>query len=94
MKVITREDYMPRGKHFAILEFSSRRIPGDDRSRHSPGHGYPEHTEQYSTYSTTENEAEWKREIAILTERKKEFVAFRAGPLATITFNVEVKIEQ
>lgn len=93
MKTVNREDYMPRGKHFAILEFHSRHVPGDERSREAPGHGYGEHTEHYGTYRVTENEAEWKREIAILTERKKEFVAFPAGPLAKITFSVDVKIE-
>lgn len=92
MKIVNRDDYMPRGKHFAILEFHSRYVPGYDGQ--SPGHGCSaEHTEQYSIYRATESESEWKREIAILTERKKEFVAFPAGPLATITFSVDVKIE-
>lgn len=31
---------------FAALVTKSIRIPGDERSRSNPGHGYPEHTEQ------------------------------------------------
>ena len=32
-------------------------IPGDERSRMHPGHGYPEHTEEYVELVPFENEA-------------------------------------
>ncbi|QIG70155.1 hypothetical protein EVB87_055 [Rhizobium phage RHph_N28_1] len=38
------------GEHFAVLEFVNVTIPGDERSRTHPGHGYPESTEQYTKF--------------------------------------------
>jgi len=42
---ITSVDKLPQGEHWAILEDSSIHIPGDERSRTNPGHGYPASTE-------------------------------------------------
>lgn len=38
------------GDHLCVLEFVSVTIPGDERSRTHPGHGYPESTEQYTKF--------------------------------------------
>ena len=48
--------------HLCVLEFTSVTIPGDERSRTHPGHGYPEHTESYANLIRFENQAaleEW-----------------------------------
>lgn len=37
-------DLQPGMTYYGILKFSSITIPGDQRSRDCPGHGYPEHT--------------------------------------------------
>lgn len=46
----------PNGEHWAIITTSSFFVPGDERSKSSPGHGYPDHYESAATYSwyTTE----------------------------------------
>lgn len=48
---------IPKGKHWAIIETYSETVPGDQRSRDFPGHGYPEHVEErirYRPFSTRE----------------------------------------
>lgn len=57
---------LPPGEHWAILEFGSITIPGDERSRQAPGHGYPEHTETTLSYEFFTDEAKFK---AALQER-------------------------
>jgi hypothetical protein len=58
---------IPTGEHWAIIGASSVTVPGDERSRTSPGHGYPEHTENYITYTAytdkTEFEAALTKEV-------------------------------
>jgi hypothetical protein len=52
---------VPDGHHYAVLIYStgSTFVPGDQRSRDCPGHGYPEHTEHYNSFEhwvTTDRE--------------------------------------
>lgn len=65
---VTSADKMPSGEHWAIVEFSSFTVPGDERSRTAPGHGYPEHqqtTVEYRAYLTREDfEAEMQERAA------------------------------
>lgn len=42
---------------YAALVTKTVTIPGDERSRTHPGHGYPEHTEEYVELVPFENEA-------------------------------------
>lgn len=66
MKIVTKLSDIPTGKHYVILRFSSIYIPGDERSRTNPGHGYPAFTEPVTNYYLYTNEAEWKAEITRL----------------------------
>ncbi len=48
--------------HFCVLEFFNVFIPGDERSRTHPGHGYPDSTESHSRlirFDTQEALEEW-----------------------------------
>lgn len=54
---------IPAGHHWAILSISSVFIPGDERSRTAPGHGYPEHTESYVDYECFTNEIEFRNAL-------------------------------
>lgn len=58
---------IPNGPHWAIIRTTNVTIPGDERSRTNPGHGYPEHTETYITYQAFKVQAEWEREVERLT---------------------------
>jgi len=54
---------IPNGEHWAIV--SARRIvvPGDQRSRDAPGHGYPEHTEVTTEYEAFADKAAFEAEL-------------------------------
>jgi hypothetical protein len=87
---------IPEGSHWAILEFDSIFIPGDERSRTNPGHGYPEHTETSVRYIVFCDEASWKQEIerrtADRSSYQREFVALVARR-PTITSRVIVELK-
>ena len=54
---------VPQGDHYAIIEFDSVWVPGDERSRTNPGHGYPEHTEPKVNYIVFKTREAWEAEI-------------------------------
>lgn len=54
---------VPVCEHWAILEGASVTIPGDLRSQQSPGHGYPEHTDQYINYTAFVDQKEFEKEM-------------------------------
>lgn len=51
-------------KFWVAVEMDSYTVPGDERSRTNPGHGYPEHTvatETITRFTTIEGLTEWVR---------------------------------
>lgn len=85
---------IPKEPHYAILEQRSISIPGDERSRTNPGHGYPASTEQVWDYIVFNHREEWEDEIR---KRKgsafgsQDFVAISATPASIrTTFSVEI----
>jgi len=83
---------VPIGSHFAILRFKRTYIPGDERSRTHPGHGYPAHTETSVTYQVFVDEIEWRNEIEHLTLRDIEHVPLRANR-ARVNVRTVVELE-
>ncbi len=73
MKLVRRISDVPKGEHWVILENTSYFIPGDERSRTSPGHGYPESTEHAMNYYVFDNEDEFKKELIRLTESNLKY---------------------
>lgn len=55
---------IPAGEHWAIITGSTITVPGDERSRQSPGHGYPEHTESVITYQVFLDEGVFSETLA------------------------------
>lgn len=55
---------IPTVEHWAIITGTSVHIPGDERSRTNPGHGYPESTEHYIEYAAFLTEAKFKEALA------------------------------
>jgi hypothetical protein len=85
---------IPKTPHFAIIEQRSISIPGDERSRTHPGHGYPASTEQVWDYIVFPDRASWEAEIKSREAKvfKTEYVAIAATP-AVITSTVHVHVE-
>jgi len=97
MKSVKGPGDIPEGHHYAILIFKSQsvHIPGDERSRTNPGHGYPERTETYTSYemSVTHNREEWIRAIEKLEKEKSEARYGREDPYAAIEVASKASIE-
>lgn len=93
-KYVHSSDDVPKVQHWAILKFGSVTIPGDERSRTCPGHGYPEHSETTIDYEAYLTEEKWKAEIQSLetSAYKKSYVALKVNP-ATIKVEAKVSIE-
>lgn len=95
-KWVSRKSDMPTGDHYAIMEFDSITIPGDERSRTNPGHGYPESTEHFVRYIAFTDKTEWEQEIQNRTNAKygrNDFVAaFVKQATISTTVNVAVNL--
>ncbi len=87
---IHNKNDVPTGEHFVILEFSSISIPGDQRSRDAPGHGYPAHTEETVTYIVYKTQEDWKAEIS---KRTRENSGYRNQWVPLICRKVEIKVD-
>jgi hypothetical protein len=88
---VTDPKHVPVGIHWAIITFSNEYIPGDERSRTNPGHGYPAHTVTKANYTAYTNEKEWKATIRSYTIRESKFFAIKALP-ATINTFVQITV--
>lgn len=84
---------LPEAAHFAVLNFGSITIPGDERSRTNPGHGYPESTESTIEYIAFTDEETLKRWIQFEEQgefkRPGSYRVIQVKPL-TVTKKVEV----
>lgn len=84
---------IPKEPHYAILVPKSTYIPGDERSRTHPGHGYPESTEQSWDYIVFPDRESWAEEVKQRLGSvfgKKDFVAISATP-AKISTTIQVE---
>jgi len=89
-------DEIPKEPHYAILEQRSINIPGDERSRTNPGHGYPASTEEVWDYIVFNDSAEWEAGVKTRAESRfgsKNFVAISATP-ASIRTTVHVEFKK
>lgn len=82
---------IPSGPHFAIITETSVHIPGDERSRTNPGHGYPEHTETYINYEAFTDRADWETRIAQMSQSLYS-TAFRAISVTPATVETKVSV--
>jgi len=62
MKYCTEKSHVPNYTHLAVLRFTSVNIPGDERSRTHPGHGYPAENKrivEYIVFDSAEELNKW-----------------------------------
>lgn len=86
-KYVSQSGDVPEEPHYMILKFESMYIPGDERSRTNPGHGYPAHHERivkYEVYHTAERLQEAVKELEKSSSRK-DYRVFRVTPLKVQT---------
>lgn len=96
MKYVSTKSNMPQKPHWAIIVFTSVYIPGDERSRSAPGHGYPAHSENVVNYIAFTDEEEWKAEInRSMTStygKRDNFIAVHVTP-AKIKLETQVSVD-
>lgn len=96
MKYVHSLKDVPKEPHYVILKIRSVHIPGDERSRTHPGHGYPASTEHHPEMRVTTNKAHWEKEIAEEIERdpkQQNFIAYFVPRIAEVKTEVKVSIE-
>jgi len=96
MKYVRKLSDIPKEPHYVIVKIGSVYIPGDERSRTHPGHGYGERTEHYPEMRVTTNKAHWEKEIAEEIEqdpKQQNFIAYFVPGIAEVKTEVKVSIE-
>jgi hypothetical protein len=86
---------IPKVPHFALISADSVHVPGDERSRTNPGHGYPAHNVPTINYRWFLVREDWEAAIAkehALVFSKKDFIAVAVTP-ATVTSTIQVKVD-
>jgi len=92
---VTTKDKFPSAPHWAILKFSTTHVPGDERSRTNPGHGYPAHTVDNVSYEAFYTEEKFLAALHRLendTFTHGRYSAFKVEPL-TIKTTISVSAE-
>lgn len=87
MKYVTSKQDVPDAPHYAVLKFSSIFIPGDERSRTCPGHGYPESSQavvEYIAFTTMQELETW-----VVEHEKDNYTILNVSRLA---FKLEKKL--
>lgn len=86
---------VPTVEHYAVIDFSTIHIPGDQRSIDAPGHGYPAHDEPMISYHWFLTKELWEKAVSVEAGKvfgTREFVALHVKP-AKINTQIVVSIE-
>lgn len=76
---------IPNEKHWAVITTTSIYVPGDDRSRTHPGHGYPEHYEESIIYQVFTDFDKLTKHLECLIRNNLKFDVIEASPLKVET---------
>jgi len=85
---------IPTEPFYAVTFESSQTIPGDERSRTHPGHGYPEHTVSTQELKIFKDQDEFKNWILDEANKgygKRSYTALHCKPF-TVTLDVQVNL--
>jgi hypothetical protein len=74
---------IPQHEHFAVVWSDSIFVPGDERSRTNPGHGYPDSYETRQVYVPFKDQAELESWIS--RHRNENYTVLKAQPLKVDT---------
>jgi hypothetical protein len=98
-KFVNSASEVPNGEHYAIIQSDSIWIPGDQRSKDCPGHGYPASSKavvSYEAYLTKEKFLEAIKELENPRfGSKKNYVAIKVTPIKiTTSINIDIQEKQ
>lgn len=89
MPMISGLEDIPNGEHWAIIRQMKSIIPGDERSRTSPGHGYPESVETHFFYEVFTSEETFRNKLLSAFMRNEDV----RGIHVTATYSKKVTYE-
>ena len=92
-KTLTLPDEIPQGEHWAILTRVYVCIPGDQRSRTNPGHGYPATTEYHISYLAFTDQVEFEKEMTYRIERRRSLETPVVGIHVQGVYKPVIKVE-
>lgn len=72
---------IPEIEHWAIITSKTIYIPGDERSRTNPGHGYPESTEESISYEAFTDYDEFERHVIARSKYSSNFRIMKVTPM-------------
>lgn len=78
---------------YAAIINSSYTVPGDERSRTNPGHGYPEHTvhyQEFREFKSFEEMKKWVENEERNTYSRKAYKIINFTPM-TVSTAIEIK---
>jgi hypothetical protein len=90
---VSSETDFPTEKHWAIVKFTMVHIPGDERSRFVPGHGYLAHSEAVIKYEAFETKAAWVAAIQAIEDGNAKGRRIRYRALVVEPKEVTTKIQ-
>ena len=80
---------IPEVEHWAIIETENIFIPGDERSKTNPGHGYPASIESVIKYSYFTSEAALQHAI----KNKASITGFRVVKVTPLKLGITTDIK-
>ena len=89
---VSKKEDMPKVEHWAIFEFSTIHIPGDERSRTNPGHGYPAEDRPFVSYKAYLAEADWEKAVEELASKVFPSAPFVAAKIVPAEVQTVTKI--
>lgn len=72
---------IPDKEHWAIITVNQIYVPGDERSKTNPGHGYPEHYEETIGYQAFTDYEDFHFEVSRMHHWGKKFRVVHVKPL-------------
>jgi len=101
MRRVNSPDDIPDGDHYAVLVYktTSTHVPGDERSRSNPGHGYPAHTVTNTSFEhwVTQDESLLQKKVERLTTVHKYrnpevFTVLKVAKKLNVTTRTEISL--
>jgi hypothetical protein len=92
-KYVSEEKDIPDVEHWAIFKGDSVHIPGDERSRQSPGHGYPAGDRKFISYEVYLTQEKLMAEIKDLEKNNRLYKVAKITPMkVTKTVNIDLTL--
>ncbi len=91
-KFVHQAGDIPDVEHWAIFQTDGVFIPGDERSRTNPGHGYPAETRNFISYHAYLTKEKLVQTITELEQEKKTYKLAKITPIKVMkTVSIELK---